>query len=160
MSRDVLTRQLLVYTFAPGAKFEGQLVGALERIESGGAIRILDALFVTRTPETGELSAVSLKGGTGGVISQLLEIRLDPNARGAATERALAGPEAEIVELLGQRVEPGGAVAAVLVDHAWANVLGEAVGRLDGTQTASSFVDADRLNDVAEPLLAAAEQRT
>ena len=44
------TRQLLVYTFGPGAGFEGQLVGALERIESGGAIRVLDALFVTREP--------------------------------------------------------------------------------------------------------------
>ena len=57
----MLTRQLLVYTFAPVAKFEGQLVGALERVESGGAVRILDALFVTRAPETGELAAVSLK---------------------------------------------------------------------------------------------------
>jgi hypothetical protein len=28
--------QLLVYGFAPGAEFEGRLVGASERIESGG----------------------------------------------------------------------------------------------------------------------------
>ena len=33
--------QLLVYSFGPDASFEGQLVGALERIEVGGAMRIL-----------------------------------------------------------------------------------------------------------------------
>ena len=44
-------RQLLAYTFPPGSAFEGQLVGALERIESGGAMRVLDALFVAREPE-------------------------------------------------------------------------------------------------------------
>ena len=31
--------QLLVYGFAPGAEFEGQLVGAIERIERGGTLR-------------------------------------------------------------------------------------------------------------------------
>jgi hypothetical protein len=155
----VPTSQLLVYTFAPGAKFEGQLVGALERIESGGAIRILDALFVTRAPDTGELAAVSLKGGAGGVLSQLLEFRLNPDARGASTERALAGPEAELVAILGGRVQPGAAVAAVLVEHAWAKTLGEAVARLEGTEATSAFVEAEQLSDVAEPVLAAAENR-
>ena len=32
--------QLLVYGFAPGAEFEGQLVGAIERIEHGGTLRV------------------------------------------------------------------------------------------------------------------------
>src|SRR4051812_30216328 len=35
------TSQLLVYRFGPDAEFEGRLVGALERIESGGAMRVL-----------------------------------------------------------------------------------------------------------------------
>jgi hypothetical protein len=33
------TLQLLVYRFGAGADYEGRLVGALERIESGGAPR-------------------------------------------------------------------------------------------------------------------------
>lgn len=36
--------QLLVYGFEPGAKFEGRLVGAIERVESGGTLRVLDVL--------------------------------------------------------------------------------------------------------------------
>jgi len=39
----VSTTQLLVYGFGPGAVFEGRLVGALERIESGAALRVRDA---------------------------------------------------------------------------------------------------------------------
>ena len=38
--------------------FEGQLVGALERIESGGTVRVIDGLFIRRDPETAELSAI------------------------------------------------------------------------------------------------------
>jgi hypothetical protein len=102
---------------------------------------------------------VSLKGGAGGVLSQLLEVRLNPDARGASTERALAGPAADLVERLGQRVEPGAAIAAVLVEHAWATTLGEAVARLEGTEAVSTFVEAEQLSDVAEPVLAAAENR-
>src|SRR3954454_22724662 len=43
-------RQLLAFTFGSDSTFEGQLVGALERIESGGSVRVLDGLFVARAP--------------------------------------------------------------------------------------------------------------
>ncbi len=39
--------QPLVYGFGPGAEFEGRLVGAIERVESGGTLRVLDVLFVS-----------------------------------------------------------------------------------------------------------------
>jgi hypothetical protein len=150
----MLTRQLLVYRFDPGARFEGQLVGALERIESGGAVRVLDVLFVTREPESGELTAVSRSGSaSGGMVGDLMDFRLDAGgARTAATERALAGPEAEIVRALAQTLEPGGAVAAVLVEHAWASTLAEAVARLGGTEAAAVFVEASRLSELDRPL--------
>ena len=154
----MLTRQLLVYRFAPGVKFEGQLIGALERAESGGAVRVIDALLLAREAETGELVAAAIEGGTGGVLSQLLDFRHSADARRAATERALAGSQAEIGQLLGRTVEAGGAVAAVLVEHVWAATLGDAVVRLGGTEAAIALVEAERLNDVAPLLVAAAEQ--
>lgn len=58
--------QLLLYRFGPDAGFEGQLVGALERLESGGALRILDVLFVRRDRESGEVAAIDLHGGGAG----------------------------------------------------------------------------------------------
>ena len=152
------SRQVLAYRFGSESRFEGQLVGALERIESGGAMRVLDALFVAREPESGELTAVSLSGGAGGIIGQLLDFRLDPGKRKGATQKALSGPSGETIEALAATLEPGGAFAAVLVEHVWALTLGEAVQRIGGAEAASVFVDVGRLGEVAEALLAAAAQ--
>jgi hypothetical protein len=153
----MLTRQFLAYRFEPGATFQGQLVGALERIESGGAIRVLDILFVTREQDTGELTAVSLPArGAGDRTSRLLGFRLDAGERKAATRRALEGAHAETIQALGGLLEPGGAIAAILVEHAWAGALGDAVTRVGGTEATAEFVDATALDELTERLLTAA----
>ena len=77
--------QLLLYRFGREAEFEGRLVGALERIESGGALRILEALFVRSNAETGELDAVAVRGdGAGRIVAPLLDFR-DAVARTGGT---------------------------------------------------------------------------
>ncbi|HEY7620253.1 MAG TPA: hypothetical protein VH834_10800 [Solirubrobacteraceae bacterium] len=151
------SRQLLAYRFEPDATFQGQLVGALERIESGGAIRVLDILFVTRERDTGELTAVSLPArGTGDRTSRLLGFRLDAGERKAATRRALEGANAETIQALADVLEPGGAIAAILLEHAWADALGDAVARVGGAEAAAEFVEATALCELTERLLTAA----
>jgi hypothetical protein len=150
--------QLLVYRFGPDANFEGRLVGALERIESGGALLVLDVLFVQREAETGELVAVGLQGDAGGIVGPLLDFRLDPARRRRATERATSVVPAETLQELGKALEPGAAMAAVLVDHAWARALEDAVSRTGGTPLASEFVDARALAELTSDLLAAADR--
>jgi hypothetical protein len=149
------TRQLLVFSFPPGSRFEGQLVGALERIESGGAMRIMDALFVARE-QSGELVAVSTRAdGSAGMIGRLLSFRLDDATRERSTKRALDSPAGEIVRSLAGRLEPGEARAAVLIEHAWASTLAEAIGRMGGTQTVSEFVAQPEIVAAGVHLLAA-----
>jgi hypothetical protein len=155
------TAQLLVYGFGPDADFEGRLVGAMERIETGGALRVLDVLFVNKVAETGELIAVGLRSdGAGGAVAPLLGFRLDAGERRRATERALSddttGVPAETLRQLGATLEPGAALAAVLVEHAWAQALEDAVSRSGGSPLASRFVDATALAELAPDLLAAA----
>ena len=142
--------QLLVYTFGPGAEFEGRLVGALERLESGGTLRILDTLFLHNDAETRELSAVGVRGdGAGRIVAPLLGFRLDPAERRRATARLLSdgtvGIPGPVVERLGSTLEPGSAIAAVLIEHVWAAALEDAVSRTGGTPQASEFVDATAL---------------
>jgi hypothetical protein len=146
--------QLLLFRFGPDASFEGQLGGALQRMESGGALRVVDALFVARDAETDELSAIGLhSNGAGGMVAPLLGFRLDAAARRRSTQRALAAGD---VQALGRALAPGAAFAAILVEHVWHRALSDAVARTGGTQLSGDFVEARTLAELADRLLAAA----
>ena len=151
------SRQLFAFGFGADAAFEGQLVGALERLESGGALRILDVLFVAADEAEGELFALDLQGGAGGLIAKLLDFRLDPAARRRATERALGdsatGGMAQLLRDLGESLEPGAAVVAVLVEHVWIRALEDAVSRVGGKALSTDFVEAATLPELAPDLL-------
>ena len=134
--------QRLVYRFAPAAQYEGQLVGALERIESGGGLRVVEALFVRRDADTGELNAVDVRGGgAGGLVAPLLDFRLDEGRRRHATERALSGERGAAVRDLASQLQPGEAMAVVLVEHVWERALEDAVARTGGVRVASELVE-------------------
>jgi|SRR5687768_1958607 len=138
--------QLLAFRFGPGSAFQGQLVGAIERLESGGALRVLDALFVAADEDTGQLVALNLQGKTSGLTAKLLDFRLGPAARPRTAEPALEDD-------LGAGLEPGAALALLLVEHVWARGLDDAVARLGGSTLASEFVDAATLSELAPDLL-------
>ena len=153
--------QLLVYRFPPGADFEGRLVGAMERTESGGALKILEALFVASDPETREPVVIELKGeGAAGIVAPLVSFRFEAAERDRATKRAMdpnrGGLAPDTLRELASALEPGAAIVAVLVEHAWARALEDAVSRTGGTALAREFVDPERLAELGPDLLAAA----
>jgi hypothetical protein len=156
--------QLLAYRFDPGAEFEGQLLGALERIESGGTLRIREVLFVGRDPQTGDLLAVAARGRQqGSLVAPLLSFRLESAERVRATERALQaydrGPDPNPLRLLGETLAPGSAVAAVLIEHVWAHAIDDAVARTGGTELLSAFVGSTELTELSSELAAAVAAR-
>jgi hypothetical protein len=149
--------QLLAYRFDAGAAFEGQLTGALERVESGGALRIREVLFLGRDPESGDLIAVAARGrGQGSVVAALLGFRLDAAERARATERALRAydrdPDPNPLRVLAGTLAPGSAVAAVLVEHLWAHAVDDAVSRTGGTELVSAFVGGSELSELVSAL--------
>jgi hypothetical protein len=155
--------QLLAFRFPPGAPLEGQLLGAIERAESGGTLRMLDVLFVGRDAETGELIALAARGrGQGGLVSALVGFRLDPAKRRRATEQALRAYEQSgepgALSRLAAALPQGGALAAVLVEHVWARAVEEAVTRAGGAGVLDEFVAEPRLAASAAQLLAALER--
>jgi hypothetical protein len=138
--------QLLVYGFDPGAPFEGRLVGALERMEAGGALRVLEALFVRREGEGDELTAIDVRG-RGDMIGPLLSFRLDPSAQRRSTQKALIA-DAGMLRELGGALEPGAAIAAVLVEHTWAGAVADAVAASNGRELVSKTVAASALSEL------------
>ena len=138
--------QLLVFEFGPDAVFEGHLVGALERVESGGTLRIRAVLFAHREPDTGELVALERRDAAAGAITaQLLDFRLDAEARRRETARALGGAMGDALREIGERLETGSALAAVVVEHRWAEILADAARRTGGTPVTDSLTDAGAL---------------
>jgi hypothetical protein len=122
------------------------LTGALERIESGGALRIRDALFVGRDDASGEINAAAMTtGGASGMIGRLISFRLDPETRRRATEQAMSGPTGEVARSLAETLEPGAAVAVLLVEHVWAQTLEDSVARMGGGSLRNEFVAASGL---------------
>jgi hypothetical protein len=55
---------------------------------------------------------------------------------------------------LGDTLEPGGAVAALLVEHAWVRTLDDVVARTGGKPLASRLVDAAELGELTADLMA------
>ena len=146
-------------TSRPGAAFEGRLVGALERTESGGALRILDTLFVASEPGTGELVAVATHGSRlGGEVASLLRFRLERRAQESDRARP-AGLRADgapnPLEAIHARLEPGAAVAAALVEHVWRRALDDAIASMGGTPVADARPDAAEPAALADALVAA-----
>jgi hypothetical protein len=151
--------QLLVYRFAAGAGFEGQFVGALERLEAGGALRVLDILVVVSDAASGEIVASEHRGGSAaGFAGPLVALRLDPSERKRATRRAMARSDG-LAGHLAETLQPGEAVAAVLIGHAWARTLEDAVQRTSGTPLLDAMVGPHSLSDLGEQVLAAARTR-
>jgi hypothetical protein len=150
--------QLLVYRFSGEAAFRGQLAGALERAEAGGAVRVLDVIVVGRDAAAGEPFALALHGGrAGGLTSALLSFRLDARGRAEATRRALAPADdrARLIEELTGRLARGETLVAVLIGHAWARALGAEVDRSEGHELLNAFVEPTTLASLRSELLAA-----
>ena len=152
--------QLLAFRFPGGATLEGQMLGAIERAESGGTLRILDVLFVGSDPGTGELVALAERGrGQGGLVTKITGFRLDAAERRRATEKALRSFEdADALRRLAAALPQGGALAAVLVEHVWADAVDDAVTRAGGEPVLGEFVEESRLAAAAPRLLAALER--
>jgi hypothetical protein len=151
---ELPTRQLLVFRFDPDATFEGGLLGAAERIESGMTLRLLDILWLRRNPDSGELEAMSTRGGgASGVASAVLDFRLDERARRATSDETLA-KHPELNEL-GGKLGPGEALVAFLVEHRWAQALSEAIDRMGGATSRVEFVEEASLKQLLPTLLEA-----
>jgi hypothetical protein len=136
---DLPATQILVLRLGADATLEGGLLGAIERIETNESLRVLDALFVRRAPDTGELEALVATGNASGAMTvAALEFRLDPASRRAAVAQAL---------------EPAEALAAVLIQHRWLAGLGSHLERSGVASVSARFVDASTLSELEPDVL-------
>jgi hypothetical protein len=151
--------ELLVFALDDGAgRLEGGIVAALERAESGGAIRVVETLFAMRDADSGEVSAVRFHGGSGGLVATLTDFRLAPERRREIIAGARGGGRAavpaDVADDLGGSLAPGGAIVAVLVEHEWLAGVRRAADRIGGRMVADELL-AEGEADIVSAVLAA-----
>jgi hypothetical protein len=149
------TAHLRVYRFGAGTRFDGGLIGAVERTRLAGGGSVLDALFVGREPD-GSVVAVDLATGLrDGTFMALLDFRLDASRRRAITRRTLAGRpggvDRALVETAAASLAEGEALLAILAAQA-AHPLAEAADRAGGRLVEDREVACSALAEVSSLL--------
>ena len=150
---------LRIYRFEADSVFEGAIVGAVEQLETGPGLRLLDALFVARDAAAGELQAIDLATARAdGTLAGMLDFRLDIGRRREMTRRTLAragGVPPAVVAAMVSGLEPGAALLVVLLTEAAPTTLDDAVARGGGRAVADEVVSAATLAEAAPRLSAA-----
>jgi hypothetical protein len=112
--------------FGPDATFEGRIIEQLRRFEESGALRVVDVLFVRRTPGSDELDVRPGIPGRPTVVSQ-----------------------ADVDEVAGA-LEPGHAAGLLLIEQLWQTQLAEAVAETGGEILQQGILDEAQLRGLAE----------
>jgi len=133
--------QLLALTFRLGDGAETRLLAEIDRIEGRGALRVLDVMFLAKGMDgTVEELEVAEEEDFGSLLAP---------ASGLPAVQALAGS-----------VDPGTAVAFVLVQHQWAEPLVDVVSAAGGALISDDFLADDADVAVATEIAAVEEATT
>ncbi len=150
--------QMIAVAFGPDANFEGKIIDELTRLEGERTIRVLDLLFVARSPDGGELVALDHQGeALGGIVGALLGFEFEGVDTQLAAEGAADhafGLDQREIDQLAASLEPGHAAGFVLIEHVWARELKSAIRGAGGTPLGEGFLTPETVRAV-EPELAA-----
>ena len=133
------------------SRLDGHLAGALERAESGGALRIAEALVVGRDRMTGCPMVFRSAGGTAGVLPALTTFRLQRREGPTDVPPGLRGEmsSSRTIDALLELLPCGVAVVALRIEHRWEQALAEAVVRVGGHLLTDDPVEPEPHEDVA-----------
>jgi DNA-binding CsgD family transcriptional regulator len=130
--------QLIGLTFRPGRDAESRLLAEVDRIEGRGVLRVLDVVFVAKRQDG---TVEGLEVGDDEDFGSLLA-GVAPFGAGNG-HRPAAGDGAAAVQDVADSLEPGSAVAFLLVEHLWAGPLVDAVSAEGGALISDDFLTGD-----------------
>ena len=139
--------QLIGLTFPLGADAESRLLAEVDRIEGRGVLRVLDVVFVAKGQD-GAVAGLEVGDDEdfGSLLAGISPVGAHNGGGPAAGDEAAdepAGSGAAAVQALADSLEPGSAVAFLLVEHLWANPLVDAVSAAGGVLISDDFLTGD-----------------
>lgn len=159
--------QMLVIGFGPDAQFRGEILEELENLSGRGLIRIIDLLFVNKTQQ-GDIQALEMSDLTdeeaeelGSIVEKLIGIGagVEPEMESGDLSTAIReyGIGLEDLQEIANELAPGESAGMLLVEHAWALELRDAIRRAGGVPIAQGFLTPELLLMVGAEVEAIAE---
>ena len=139
--------QLIALTFRLDADAQSRLLAEVDRIEGRGVLRVLDMVLVAKGQDgTVEELEVGDDEDFGSLLASISPFRAQNEGRPAAGNGAARGPagsDVAAIQDLADSLEPGNAVAFLLVEHLWAGPLVDAVSAAGGALVSDDFLAGD-----------------
>jgi DNA-binding NarL/FixJ family response regulator len=153
--------QLIALTFRLGADAESRLLAEVDRIEGRGAVRVLDVMFLAKGQD-GAVAGLEVGDSEdfGSLLASIAPSGSQDEDGSAIANSAGTGPTGSgmpAVQALASSVDPGSAVAFLLVEHLWAGPLVDAVTAAGGALVSDDFLGGDASLAVAAEVAAAEE---
>src|SRR5690349_17054076 len=139
--------QMIALTFRLDADAESRLLVEVDRIEGRGVLRVLDMVFLAKGQE-GTVEGLEVGDGEdfGSLLAGISPFGAEDGGRPTAGNGAAGGPAGSgvaTVRALADSLEPGSAVALLLVEHVWAGPLVDAVSAAGGALVSDDFLAGD-----------------
>jgi DNA-binding NarL/FixJ family response regulator len=139
--------QMIALTFRLDVDAESRLLAEVDRIEGRGVLRVLDMVFLAKGQDgTVEGREVGDGEDFGSLLAGISPFSAKNGSRPAAgngAAREPAGSGTATVQALADSLEPGSAVALLLVEHVWAGPLVDAVSAAGGVLVSDDFLTGD-----------------
>lgn len=132
--------QVVVFSFSLGADFEGRILQEVDRLRGRGVLRVLDMLFVAKD-DSGAVERLEI-GDDEDFGSLLAGILPGGGTAGPAPDDGSVAFDLDSARLLAESLEPGTALAYLLIEHNWAAPLFDAISETGGALIGEGFLDA------------------
>ncbi len=135
--------QVIALSFSRGAGSEVRILAEVDRLRGRGVLRLLDMLFVAKSQDgTVERLAIGDDEDFGSLLAAVVPVA-DGGPAGPASADGSAAFDLAGARALADSLEPGTAVAFLLVEHHWAAPLFEAIAETGGTLIGEGFLTAE-----------------
>jgi DNA-binding NarL/FixJ family response regulator len=132
--------QVIAVSFGSGVDFEGRVLAEVDRLQGRGMLRVLDVLFVAKD-EDGAIQQLVV--GDDEDFGELLAsvVGLDgADLAEASAGDGLSGFDPADAWALAESLDPGTALAFLLIEHGWAQPLFDAIADTGGVLVGEGFL--------------------
>ncbi len=135
--------QVIVFSFSLGADFEERILEEVDRLRGRGVLRLLDMIFVAKGQDgTVKRLVIGDDEDFGSLLAGIVPLA-DGGAAGPAADDGSAAFDLAGARVAAESLQPGTALAYLLIEHHWAAPLFDAISETGGTLIGEGFLAAE-----------------